>query len=785
MDIVENTQAKVETPSKLSDMVGPSVLEIDPVKHVRRSNERMIHGETFEEWGLRQNYVHQILGQNDGFTVGPTGAFPFHAIPLNAVVQNNTLLRKLFKQYRSFRYSELHVRVTVSDPKGLVGGLHVGWFPFVDWFDKNPLETITALAGADPDQWFQWYANFSRNVHLQPFGSSQDIHFSIPWTYKSPQLYCYPYIALDNSEPELRSAWGDPVLWWWQLPGVTSVVDNPLPSYLKIFMNIEGLTFFGPMENQIENEAQSGLEPLVIAEVAGSIATAVGVEAAGSSFLGAALDKTEMEEESIQGTYDKPDTVQLAYLGDISSVDFTDTTPIFMSYLSTEPYNRDGAKANIHEFLRRPQYIGTFTDSFTLNSNPMSFVQDRLSTWFRFFGMLNRYYRGTINVHFIVMGHPLVEVEFIGTVTFPGSAPTPDSQIALMYDVHTSIFAGSKCIHMQLPFVSVKDYEPVVDAYPYAAQDPGVSSINAGIRVVSFTTPLQPLIPCAVYVSAAPDFAFYGPRPPGLYDTQFDDVEEEMTAQVFLPFANQIEKVECRAELTTDPHTHPHLPDIQSYMKLWSRSCSFREFNDVEPVLNPSVCFESPTWYQTADWMADLDANNSWYFTNDYISFLSLIFLYYTGSMAYKVCVDPSAHPSGGYVYVSLGDPQITPISTIRQQTHCPFTTSSHLLPDLSNFGTGTAATPVNNQPVLEFSLPYRGENIWSYANECAYSRPFAPAHGFFMNATCKTNVVLNEDTVLADAVFRKCSPDLQFRLEVGLPPFTIWAARGYDWSVV
>lgn len=183
-----------------------------------------------------------------------------------------------------------------------------------------------------------------------------------------------------------------------------------------------------------------------------------------------------------------------------------------------------------------------------------------------------------------------MEVEFTGIVTYPDTETVPTTQIATVLATHTSLFAGSKCIHMQLPFLTTRDYAEVVDAYPFDATPHPISKIEASLDVVSFITPLRPTIPVAVYVSAAPDFAFYGPRPPGLYDTAFDDVEQ----QVGLPFADQIETASCRAATTTNPGLFPYFPTLNDYMKLWCRAMPFGGYSSGDPCIGQMLALKLP-----------------------------------------------------------------------------------------------------------------------------------------------------------------------------------------------
>lgn len=785
MDYVENTNAKSVTSSDLSQWVGPDVSVAPPTYDIRN------HSDTVEpdrfDWTNRLFALHELSGKPSGWSLGPSAPDQTLAIPLFNIFRVADILTPPFTRYRSFVYDSIEVRATISDPKGLVGGVHLGWYPFIDHFDKNPVESIAAIKLAGPTQWFQWQSNFSPNTQLAPFGTSADLSWSIPWTFKTPNWLTSVALALDNSGPDERSPWGEPVFWWWQLPSAQSLVAEGLPALLKIFISFKGLRFFGPGP---QLSLQSGLEVVAAAEVATSVASALGTAIVGDSFLDRFLPKEEISEIGLTSTYDEPKSVQLAYFGDTTSCGFPLTTPIFSPFLS----GSNPTVPEVHEFLSRPQYLTTFVgDGVNVHNNPLSPMQvstPTYSTWLRFFGMLNRYWRGTLNVHFIILGHPLVEVEFKATVRYLNSNNSDPLNSSLDFATHTSLFPGTKHIVVPLPFLTTQDYIPVFDAYPDDDQpfQAATTFVNASIKVVSFVTPEVPVIPCAVYISAAPDFAFYQPIPPGLYNVaEFADVLGDppplsLQLQVGLPMMDQIEVARTRAALTTDPKTLVHLRTLNDYMKIWSRCVPFIDYNndvDEEPIPSASVGFKSASWYPPIDRTADLDANNSWYFSLDYIALLSSLFLYYRGSMGFKLVTIPSVHSTAPYVFVALGDP------VQRALTHCPFDASTLQLPPQSNFGTGAVVTPVTQQPILELSLPYRGDNIWSYSINNAYTRPFASLDGAALtgNAEVLNNLVLLDDGILADAMFRKISPDFALGIEFGMPPFTMWAARGFDWA--
>jgi len=217
---------------------------------------------------------------------------------------------------------------------------------------------------------------------------------------------------------------------------------------------------------------------------------------------------------------------------------------------------------------------------------------------------------------------------------------------------------------------------------------------------------------------------------------------------------------------------------------MWSRCIPFIGYDNSttqEPIPDADVGFKSASWYPPVDRASDEDANNSWYFTLDYIALLSSQFLYYKGAMGFKIVVSQNVddRPQTGYVYASLADPD----NTVRQKTHVPWTYDPNQVPPDSNFGAGTVLTPIGVQPILECTIPYRGSNTWSYTNNNAYTRD--PNMFQTPNASVNNNVVLLNTTnnQLADAMFRKIGPDFDLGVETILPPPTFWISRGFDWS--
>jgi len=440
MNYVENTNVKISTTSDLSEWVGPNVL-LGGTEPQIRATVPTVEPDVFD-FTDRLYALHELEGFPNGYTTGAGGTSPSNAIPIYNILRSVQYLQTLLGNYSHLSYDTIQLRFTLSDPKSMVGGILLGWYPYIDWFDKNPEETMIAMASAGT-AWDPYLANFSPNTQLATFGQSNDYAFTIPWTLKTSTWPTQAIKQLDNSGPQQRSPWGEPVLWWKTLPGAASLVETGLPAYLKIFVSFKGLKFYGPgiQFNSEQVVTQSGLELAAVAEVASTLSTAAGTAMVSEDIIDRFIPKSDISESAFPGTYDQPKAVQMAYYGDTTSCDFPLTSPIFSNFSeSSAP-----PVSTVLDFLKRPQYIGMFesSDTFIFQNDPATpFTLPTTATWFRFFAMLNRYWRGTIEAHFIVAGHPLVEVEFTSALSFRGAnspVAAPSQKSAAFFYPHNYI----------------------------------------------------------------------------------------------------------------------------------------------------------------------------------------------------------------------------------------------------------------------------------------------------------------------------------------------------------
>jgi len=886
MNLLANQTEKVGTESDLSGFVGATVIAPPAVEPAFRSLTDTVESDHLD-WTDRLFSLDENAGFPDGFSISPSLSGSNYIYPLNKLFTENTILLAAQHRYFGYCYDSIDVRVSLSEPKNLVGGTWIGWWPYQDFFDKNAEETFQEYIADSDGINFQTWIN-SPYTHFLPFGMSAETAFTIPWTYKFPFLETRANTFYGQT-PSTRPTYGTPCIWFNIAAESAFVNSTTNAAKVHIFIKFKNLRFYGPgnypheealaihkartpiLRKIVEAKAardlaaskkkskytdqcahgpdcvllkrantakerahliqkanyeqrilsqrskfvdQSGLEAMAMAEVASVAASALGVTNMIDSLTSPFSSEKDVQELSKFGTYDDPQAVQLAFVGDTISCDFPSVTPIFSPHMNMEQH----PIPSIHQMLKRPQFLfvtNSEKPEKALVNDPMRFDTGTayLGNYFRFFGMLHRYWRGTVNFHFLIASHPLVQCQFRAVITYPGDLTlAANTSRSACVDQHLTVFNGTKMITVPMPYCTTKDYMPVNDAYP---SDPPISGsyttvCNFKLTVISTMLDIQPTIPVYVFVSAADDFCFYGPIPPGLYNA--DELEPaplkvgledgwtpggyiagekalveknkkkgKFVDQVHLPTPEQEEVMRSRYGMTNDPGTMPVLPNLIDFMKIWCRCVPFEDYDnddDEEPIPDASAGFVYPYWYPPIDRTADVDVNNSWYFTLDYIAILSTLFLYYRGDMAFKIVIAGDHRPQTGYVYVSLGDP------VGRQKTHVPFPYTSAQIPPQSNFGAGTVITPLEKQPVLEVSIPYRGSNVWSYANANACLRPPAVSLDYTPNAAVNHNVVLQGTAdYLADAMFRKVGPNFNLAVETTLPPATMWAARGFDWS--
>jgi len=265
------------------------------------------------------------------------------------------------------------------------------------------------------------------------------------------------------------------------------------------------------------------------------------------------------------------------------------------------------------------------------------------------------------------------------------------------------------------------------------------------------------------------------PKEPVTSSDEDFDMDEVFCPQIGIPPPSIVFQTRAKAQLDTDQMVS--LDNLEDYMNIWSRSLPYSSYDSNDEPLVQLVDAISPYWYPqvSTDASHTLDVNNSWWVTNDYVSFFSSMFLYFKGSIGMKILCQPGT----GYKYLTL-----TSGDVLRQPGHNPFTFVTTQLPPTANFGYGTVATDLGGQPVLEVTIPLRSSLRWAFANPQQMSHVLGGFYyGLELSGSLHTNVVLHDPSAdLQDALYRKAGKDFILAVRSLLPPPTLWMAKGNDW---
>lgn len=808
MDLT-NTMDRSYITSRVGDFAGDQVkIEETPTDYIERGTKTGPDTHQLTERWIdltEQSFGGPINAASTAITV----MTPITALAYEPLVSLN-------RAYLKVSWKSISVRISVYDPKGVAGGMHVGWYPLRDWFDLfnsgnlrpfnsgTPVEVLEATRHNVNEMTAQ-RLTLAPECQLMTFGESSDYQFDIPWQF--------PYTHL-----ELLDFWSDQVAMY-AFTGIPMIFVHKIShnyctsvqyaTKYRVFIKFNGLKYEGPDARSTlgkfadqpptDMRKQSGGEAVALAALA-DVAITAGAEIA-SSMVGSY--ETDEPDYGSAGTFDDPSAVQLSYAGDTTAVGPSPLSPVF-----SKPYFPE-SKHPIISFLTRPQWIGKFTVA-SGNGTTELFYADPMSprgamnsdsptcTYFNWFGQCANYWRGTLVFDIVILGHPMVEVEFVCQISYPSSMFIP-SNVGPMAETMQlkGTCKGVHRIRVPMPFATTQDWLAINDSHFTSETERSwtvPSALHVFTRIISTMLDVAPTIEASVYMSAMEDFTFAFPRPPGLYDldnpiggfVMVSDPKTDVPVKQN-PVLNKLGKkailqpqvgllppndvVETRAKVQEPVKSMPVMTYVEDFFQYWSRAlpADTVDSND-EPIVR-AVLMIRPSWYwpgESAAWTADV--NNSWYCTNDYISLFSSHFMLYHGSIAAKVlCGEDTSVP---YKYISLGT--LAP----RQKTHNPFTAVATAVPSDANFGAGTVITPADKQPVLELTLPYRSVLYWNW------SIPSLDCRDSERMETIRTNVNLHEPGGdLKDSLFRKTGPDYALAVEGLLPPPTLWMAKGWNWS--
>lgn len=781
MDLAEKDVTTSFTTTSFSTWSGPDVENDSPPLPPVRGSDDLIKGET-ATWSDRLFCITDFA--NVGTSIGPGISPDYGAIDiLHFVRQEFEPFKRMYKRYAGFRYDAIDVRITATAPKAMVGGIFVGWWPYVDFFDEGPSGTRDVYLDNAFEENCIAFIN-SANTSLMLLGDSTDVQFAIPWSFKQPYLPTH-WIEIEepNSDQSFRPVPGWPILYWKMAPGTAFVSSiSSFPAKIQIYLKFVNPVYYGPIEDTQPGarfEVQSGAEPLAAAAIA--MAAEEGISYIADAMMGPATPGESNKAADPSGSYSEPQAVQMSYFGDTTSTGFPTTHPIFRADMLPTPAYK---APTIHDFLSRPQLIRTLSSGETHSIVVSPFAMDdyRGSTYFGYFGMINQLWRGTIIFDVVVAGHDFVELEVEIKVLFPGGTiggPHIDHQ-----PTYRGIFSGSKTVTVPFPYLYPMDYLPVYDKGPQPDNTRAITGmLSISVRVVSTMLDVVPVIPTYLFARAGPDFKFYQPYPPGLYNISQSSLIrsrdfEKMEPQVNLPNTRMAEVFETTAQVTPDPKIYASYDTVYEYMKLWARAIPFADYNnsgDEEPIPDAATGLVSPCWFPPVDRARYVQDDNSWFCTQDYVSYLSILFLYWRGSIGAKIAFAKDMRSD----HITFGHVAIGPIVD-REPARMPWTADNGVLPPEANFGIGAVATPLDLQPVLEVSVPYRGLNLWGYTIYNMYQRGVGTDSDLKPGGVHTNIELVNGSGLLADSMYRKIDSDFALCFESVLPPYAYWRYRGH-----
>lgn len=795
MNLIENGQTNIATRSDLSDWVGAPILLRDTFNEAGRIGEDKVVADHLDF----TKRMYDVLRDTEGLE--PTGDY----VPLGPsnektricclldLNKNSYPLRQAANLYAGFAYDSIDIVLSLSDTKGIAGAVAVGCYPFVPFSDTGFDQEIGYHKLNEMT--LQNLVNTSPECQLVTFSEAQDVRFSIPWQYPFPYL---PMSALMYSQDSNvnQPPPGAPVFFFHVL-SANYVSTITQPARLRVFATFNNLRFFGPgvvisgegrpSARSVSLQSQSGLEPaaaFAVAAVTDAVVT-TGSEILSSVF--SSSQESEAGEDYKAGTYEAPTSVQLSYAGDTTAVGPPPTSPIFHKNLETTQ------KHPLSVYLKRPQLIfkGKVNDEeSTFYANPTFPTgwrngANQLCNYFRWFSQGAQYWKGTINLHAVILGHPMVEVGYKMMISYP-----PD-KINLQPDVGTASMLNGVCngvthIVIPMPTLNPLDHFPVVDTLLSSdaivqVQKASGSQLHAKFSIVSTMLDRIPEIDVLYFITAGDDFSFLQYNPIGLGEVDNPPQEARsvpLEAQVGLLPPDVTFETRARVQESTD--TLMAITCVEDYFKVWSRSlpyASYQENEEPDPRLDVAA---SAWWFPLNDSGAarTLDVNNSWWSTNDFLSFYSSQFLLFRGSIAWKIlCVAPDRD----YAYVALDVPN----PSYRQLGHSPFTYYPGQLPPSANFGYGCVVTPTDKQPVLDLTIPFRSGLAWNLTNPQVMTNSvlsWVLPDGALVNKISHNVILHQEEGDLQDALYRKAGADYNLRVECMLPPPTLWLAKGYNW---
>lgn len=682
------------------------------------------------------------------YTVTPATALSSTLALSRSIFLPQLPMARVLANFAFMTWDSISVRITFSSPKSLIGAIAGSAIPF------NVTDFATAtLAGFSIAAEIQ---SMTKHAFVVPFGTSQDVELNLPWSFRTPVI---PTKYLTHNPVSDRMMPGDYVLVLRDLAAV-SVVDLTNPACdIIVFVKYNGVKMFGPVD--VPMIAQSAVLGNILSSAAihaASKAVPDAIEFATSTACEYTGMCTSSQAKAAASTlsqmandYITPTAMLPSPYGDFPGS--STSTGIRHNNSPDRIFETDSQKHSFMEFLSRPTLLQTVTSSdvvnrFTNDISSFSATRNRAqATWFSYFGQMARYWTGSIDLYFVVCGHPMIEVDFraaLGYAYDEGSFTTVPSLVTTnatfsSYKNYNSVFSGSRVIKVTLPHLASRECTPV-KLNPTGRTLPATAYATTflDVRLITRSSAIGPLVnvPYVVYVAAGPDFQFLDPRPPVSY----------LRPQASLyPTENMGELIPGSSHSPTITHLQP-LIYLEDVADLWSRFRGSGESQLIYPAMD-LVTNTSTT------------AAVSW---NDIVSFISRPFLCFSGDISYKVITDRELPVN---VALSYADP--VPARNVSRAV----ANDSTVIPPFCDPAKGTVLTTTGLQPMLEFHATYRGVNTLSFV--CSRLDELPVNHNNTENAPLDSNLFMT--TAQADIVYRKAGSNFRLHYETCLPDENYW----------
>lgn len=729
--ILLNGSALIEsTNSTLSDFHGPSVVAELDTKTQTPPLARLAPEEI--SWFDRE------------FSTGPTsmgnvsGTLTYIYQPISLL--SLFLPQSVINRYNFMSWDSMDIRVTCNDPKGAIGMWTVVVEPYSGATGFN--YTGGTYGPYLDTMWSMAAINVAKS-----FGEPGDVMLQVPWAHRTatiPTTYVGSNTATRVGTQILQLAIRN-------LTYVSTIVPDPI---FQIFVKFNGFKLYGPkyyaQSGNFANSLAGGFAAAVTKDII-SYGTTYAKSALYDTF-GTAMDGTlntlKNAADSKINDYVNPVDIAPTYFGDTTSTEAAcknfvrpPTGPISVQHQSLPIVDRE-----IDHYLQRPGFIGTYTGSSRFTNNILTFSPTSttvLPTWFSYFANCARYWTGDLKLHVMVHGHPMVETRLVSNIQYRntyGTVPnvgteTPDTFTVIKQDVST--FNGPKTFTFVLPFMSMAERFPITTAAISVNWWTTVLDLN--LTVVSTMLDVSPTISYSVFVTAGDNFHFEDPMSPS---------SNAVYSQVLSPSPSFV--IEPKLQKTNECSNFKQIKTLKDLMNCWSGT-NFTNGMDSSMIVYPNI--------------SNVDTG-----IHDFLSWTSRLFLYRRGSIAYKVIVSSVDYAGGprGIVGVALGASYPTPIRTVAISA----ASTTPGVPSYLDLGKGAVFTNPSLQPVLEFTIPYRGTNSYGYV---AYSNDALAFQGDSNDATVDTNLSFISALTpykFLDRLYRKAAHDYCMSVDI-LPGIT------------